>query len=447
MKKIFYICITIFLLIFIYSFGNYITGNYDKQNKIVVFLKSIIPSSYAKKIRDTVFYVPKMRERNNYLELIVKKHEQGLKGEIFASQEVKSDKNNIYSLKKFFLPFNKLDLTVQWTKIDNTQNRHYLEIVNDNVICFSGRNKIIYFPISNINNDKLEQKEISNNLTQILNEKNYEPMGIRDIFYDGNDLYVSVFFKDDKGFSMNIYRAIMNLKELNFELFFKSNVYWDVFSVRTGGRIQNYKNDSIIYSFGDVNNSEFAQDENSLKGKIISISKIDSSHKILSKGHRNQQGLIYDQNLDLIINTEHGPKGGDEINLNFNKDKEIEDFGWPVASYGFKYTGGEDVYKKSHKDFGFVEPFKNYNPGLGISEIIFERNYNQKNDDFLFVSSLRAGSIYKIKVNKELNKIIDEERIFFPGQRIRDLKYHKKSKTFFLLFETIPSIAILNEKI
>ena len=85
-KKIFYISITIFLLIFIYSFGNYITGNYDKQNKIVVFLKSIIPSSYAKKIRDTVFYVPKMRERNNYLELIVKKHEQGLKGEIKADK-------------------------------------------------------------------------------------------------------------------------------------------------------------------------------------------------------------------------------------------------------------------------------------------------------------------------------------------------------------------------
>tara|TARA_B100000941_G_C28101633_1_gene348695 strand:+ start:135 stop:350 length:216 start_codon:yes stop_codon:yes gene_type:complete len=65
--------------------------------------------------------------------------------------------------------------------------------------------------------------------------------------------------------------------------------------------------------------------------------------------------------------------------------------------------------------------------------------------NYLFVSSLRAGSIYKIQVNENLDKIIEEERIFFPGQRIRDIKYHKNSKTFFMLFETIPSIAVLKE--
>ena len=153
-------------------------------------------------------------------------------------------------------------------------------------------------------------------------------MGIRDIFYDGNLIFVSLFFKDNKGYSMNIYKAKMNYEKLNFELFFKSNVYWDIFSVRTGGRIQNYKNNELIYSFGDVNNEEFASDNNNLKGKIISINKDNGSYQILSKGHRNQQGLFYDEELDLIINTEHGPAGGDEVNLNFNLDEKIEDFGW-----------------------------------------------------------------------------------------------------------------------
>ncbi len=443
-KLLIYFTLIFLFILVIFSFGNYITGNYDKQNKIIVLLKKIIPSDYAKKIRDTLFYIPKMKERNNYLELIVKKHEQGLNGELFSSEEVKSDKNNSYKLEKFFLPFNKLDLTVQWTKVDNTQNRHYIEIIDDNLVCFSGRNKIIYFPISNSNNDKLNQKEISNNLNKILSDNNFEPMGIRDIFYDGNLIFVSLFFKDNKGYSMNIYKAKMNYEKLNFELFFKSNVYWDIFSVRTGGRIQNYKNNKLIYSFGDVNNEEFAQDNNNLKGKIISINKDNGSYQILSKGHRNQQGLFYDKELDLIINTEHGPAGGDEVNLNFNLDEKIEDFGWPTASYGTRYKG-EDTYKKSHKDYGFIEPFKNYNPGLGISEVIFEKNYNNENKNYLFVSSLRAGSIYKIQVNEKLDKIIDEERIFFPGQRIRDIKYHKDSKTFFMLFETIPSIAVLKE--
>ena len=68
-----------------------------------------------------------------------------------------------------------------------------------------------------------------------------------------------------------------------FKLFFKSNTYWDVFSVRTGGRIQDHKDNSIIYSFGDVNNEKLAQDDKSIKGKIISINKNDGSFKILLK--------------------------------------------------------------------------------------------------------------------------------------------------------------------
>ena len=445
-KKIaIYSTAVIIFLILLFSFGSHLTGDYDKQNKIIVFLKEIIPIGPGKKVRDTLFYIPKMKQRNEYLELIVKKHEQGLRGEEFANDEIESDNKNLYSLKKFFLPFNKLDLKAAWTKVDNTLNRHYIEIVDDNLICFSGRNKIIYFPIANFKNNQLEQKEISNNLDKILNDNNYEPMGIRDIFFDGKDLYVFLF-KDSNGFTVDIYKAAMNYDKLFFKLFFKSNTYWDVFSVRTGGRIQDYKDNSIIYSFGDVNNEKLAQDDKSIKGKIISINKNDGSFKILSKGHRNQQGLIYDKDLNLIINTEHGPKGGDEINLNFNHEEKVGNFGWPVASYGTKYVGKSNAYKKSHKDFGFIEPFKNYNPGLGISEIIFQKNYKGTNKNYLFVSSLRAGSIYKLQVNEDLTQIINEERIFFPGQRIRDIKYHKESESFFMLFETIPSIAFLKEK-
>ena len=60
-------------------------------------------------------------------------------------QKNKSDKNNSYKLKKFFLPFNKLDLTVQWTKVDNTQNRHYIEIIDDNLVYFYGGTRLFIF--------------------------------------------------------------------------------------------------------------------------------------------------------------------------------------------------------------------------------------------------------------------------------------------------------------
>ena len=85
---------------------------------------------------------------------------------------------------------------------------------------------------------------------------------------------------------------------------------------------------------------------NSLLGKIISINKHTQKHDIISMGHRNPQGLSYIKDLNIIINTEHGPKGGDEINVNFQKTDKIPNFGWAISSYGTPYSG-EDIYKKS----------------------------------------------------------------------------------------------------
>ena len=112
-----------------------------------------------------------------------------------------------------------------------------------------------------------------------------------------------------------------------------------------------------------------------------------------------------------MINTEHGPKGGDEININFQKDEKIPNFGWDVSSYGTAYDG-TDPYKKSHTKYGFIEPFKYYTPSIGISQMVYmPTNLNLDKERYFFVSSLRAGSIYVIKINDEFNKILDEDRI------------------------------------
>ena len=93
------------------------------------------------------------------------------------------------------------------------------------------------------------------------------------------------------------------------------------------------------------------------------------------------------------------------------------------------------------------EPFKNYTPSIGISEISYASNYSEDADSRLyFVSSLRAGSIYSIQTNINVTKIINEDRIFFPQQRIRDMKYDEKNNIFFLLFDPIPSLGILEFK-
>ena len=82
---------------------------------------------------------------------------------------------------------------------------------------------------------------------------------------------------------------------------------------------------------------------------------------MFSRGHRNPQGLFVDD--ELILSTEHGPKGGDELNLIV----QGEDYGWPVASYGFEYYL-EDNYQRPHLP-AFAEPLYYFTPSIGISEI------------------------------------------------------------------------------
>ena len=64
-------------------------------------------------------------------------------------------------------------------------------------------------------------------------------------------------------------------------------------------------------------------------------------------------------------------------------------------------------------------------------------------DEYLYVSSMRASRIYIIKTNNKFNKLIEEDRIFFPEQRIRDIEYDKTNNVFFLLFDSIPSLGVL----
>ena len=59
-------------------------------------------------------------------------------------------------------------------------------------------------------------------------------------------------------------------------------------------------------------------------------------------GHRNPQGLYYNQSKNFVLSTEHGPQGGDEINLITLLEKKIFNYGWPISSYGEHYGGREE---------------------------------------------------------------------------------------------------------
>ena len=189
---------------------------------------------------------------------------------------------------------------------------------------------------------------------------------------------------------------------------------------QTGGRIINVKN-KIYFTIGDYNDWEKVQNLDKNNGKIIEIDLDNKDIKIISMGHRNPQGLYYLTEYNKLISTEHGPKGGDEINLIDLNKSSISNYGWPISSYGShydvvplnKYTNKVAPLKKSHSQFGFIEPLKYFQDSIGISEIIVNdilKNLEkfEENNDFLQASISVASLSKRFKTNsKYLSKVIN----------------------------------------
>ena len=422
-----------------------VKDGYDKQNSLILFLKKYIPSSVSRSIRDTVFIIPKKMNERNLNKILDQKKKQGYQGNLIKQKIIKSQSDKKFEFKEYFLPFEKLDTSIGYQAESGSLRAHYLEIVEKNILAISGKGQTIFFPKNNLGKNKLEQKKIKNNIDEILAENNYKLIGIRSLFHNNSKIYISLLFKSAQGYSMNIYVADLNYEKLNFELFFPTNNFTNDYNIHTAGRITEFKNNKLILSIGAPKATrENAQNIKSFEGKIISINLNDKKTQIISMGHRNAQGLFYEDTLDLVINTEHGPKGGDEINFNrVNENQNIPNFGWPISSYGIEYSG-KDPFKKSHKDYGFIEPIKNFTPSIGISEITFiKNNENQYLNNSLVVSSLRAASIYILKLNNNQSKIISEDRIYFKNQRLRDIAFDKDNNILIIMFEQIPSIGVI----
>jgi glucose/arabinose dehydrogenase len=211
-----------------------------------------------------------------------------------------------------------------------------------------------------------------------------------------------------------------------------------------GGRIIDFDDDNLLVSMGEYLNFYLAQDIESDNGKIIKVNKNNGYHSLISIGHRNPQGLYYDKENNYILETEHGPKGGDEINLIniLNIDnKKILNYGWPISSYGEHYDNKIDqsLYSKyplykSHSKYGFIEPIKYFSPSIGISEIV-----KIKNKKYV-VSSLKYQSLYFFELDNK-NNLINLEKVEVY-ERIRDMKFHNSK--LYLFMEDTASIGIID---
>jgi len=185
------------------------------------------------------------------------------------------------------------------------------------------------------------------------------------------------------------------------------------------GRIAQLDDGSLLLSVGDgYNYREKAQDLNSHLGKIIRvnqngdapsdnpfINQDNAKPEIWSLGHRNQQALVVDNGI--VYEHEHGPKGGDEVNI----IEAGNNYGWPVITYGVDYSGAQISPYTEFK--GMQQPIIDWTPSIAPSSMTMH-------DGKLYVTSLAEQSIRRLRVTD--GNIIDEG-VVFPelNQRMRDI--------------------------
>ena len=176
---------------------------YDKQNKVILFVKSIISPHYIKKIKNYLFVIPNLKARNDYLELQIRKYEQGNNGLKFDTKLTKLN-DETYEIDSFFLPFKKLDTNLGWNAESNSLRAHYLEVYNENLFSISGDGKIVYFNKKNLLNNKLEFIDLQNNIDEILIDSGSELMGIRDLYFENNFIFISMLTKNEMGITLSL---------------------------------------------------------------------------------------------------------------------------------------------------------------------------------------------------------------------------------------------------
>lgn len=185
-------------------------------------------------------------------------------------------------------------------------------------------------------------------------------------------------------------------------------------SVHFGGRLR-YGPDGALYAtFGDRGARERAQDLGDPAGSVYRITA-DGQAVLYSSGHRNPQGLAVHPETGALWSHEHGPKGGDEVNLL----KQGRNYGWPRVTFGREYSGGEIA--ASGTGPGFESPLHVWIPSIAPSGMAFYKGAafpGWKNS--LFVGALRARLLARLTV--EGGRVVGEERLLAGAiGRIREV--------------------------
>lgn len=201
------------------------------------------------------------------------------------------------------------------------------------------------------------------------------------------------------------------------------------------GRITFLPDDTLVFGVGDgYQYMAQAQQLDNHFGKVIRIKADGSVPKnnpyandanpikqvIYSYGHRNPQGMFFDSARQLLFSNEHGPKGGDEINLL----QPAKNYGWPEITYGVDYSG-DIISDLTHKK-GMEQPVLQWTPSIAPSSIlVYSGDMFPKLKGKVLVTALKFRQLRVIDViDTEKGMTLGEQSIYLKDkeERLRDIE-------------------------
>ncbi len=198
-----------------------------------------------------------------------------------------------------------------------------------------------------------------------------------------------------------------------------------------GSRLVFDKSGHLFVTLGENNNRITAQFLDHHQGKVVRINPDGSVPKdnpfignanakpeIWSYGHRNPQGAALNPWTGKLWVHEHGPKGGDEINI----PQSGKNYGWPKITYGINYNGDDIPEAVSNKAPGMEQPIHYWVPSIAPSGMSFY-DADKKHPWYgnLFVGALAGQILVRLEIRDD--KVIKEERLLKElGYRFRDVQ-------------------------
>lgn len=239
-----------------------------------------------------------------------------------------------------------------------------------------------------------------------------------------------------KNVSLSLMRAELNGGALsNQKVIFRALPIWQSVTTvgNTGGRMLFDKKGMIVMTVGDRYPKDYTQNQaqllNSDLGKIIRIDtdgnpardnpfygRKDARPEIVAYGLRSEESLAINPKTGALWEAEHGPRGGDEINI----IKPGKNYGWPVITYGIEYDGNPILGNITSKE-GMEQPIYYWDPVIAPSGMLFytgDRFPAWKGS--LFIGGQLVTSLVRLTLDGD--RVVGEERLLKDQKkRIRDI--------------------------